>query len=560
MADEFTELTLRVRKWDEAKGYYPVEAEAGDGSRYEDGRLTIDKQALLQLDLNPLGYGEALFNALFAGEIRRAYDKTTARAEAVTGGRLRVRFWVDNDAVELHAIPWERLYHLSRGNFVPLTTSTNTPFSRYTSLETPEPAPVSERPLKILAAIANPNNLPGGLAPADAERELSILHDAIGDLRANKDVEVRILLGRSDLPGGVLAQWQAEGYKIIKEPTSLANIKRYLPGTHVFHYIGHGAFKPAERGEGVAALYLEQDDGTYARVIDSEIVTTFSALGNLPHLVFMVACESATRDAAASHPFVGLGPKLVQAGVPVVVAMQKQVPVALARDLTGEFYRRLIEHGEVDQALSQARYLIFKPKETDWSIPVIFSRLRGGKLFKTTQDIEEEKRMAEEQGNKQEVSGNDNAVVQGSNNTTNVNKTAKQEGGVNFNISGGGNFSIGGDVVGRDKVTNTTVNYGAGVDPNKMAALLKEFEGIKKKVANLDGVEDEDKDDLKTNVQRLEDEVKKGDGADATKAEKAIKKIAAMSDDILKVVVATLTNPAAGVAKAIQLIAEKAKS
>jgi hypothetical protein len=38
-----------------------------------------------------------------------------------------------------------------------------------------------------------------------------------------------------------------------------------------------------------------------------------------------------------------------------------------------------------------------------------------------------------------------------------------------------------------------------------------------------------------------------------------MKKIASMSDDILKVVVASLTNPAAGVVEAIRLIAQKAK-
>lgn len=562
MADDYTELKIRVRAWNEAGGFYPVEAEAGDGSGYDGGQLKLDRQALLPLEFNPKAYGEALFNALFAGEIRRAYDKTTARAEALTGGKLRVRLQIDDEAVELHALPWERIYHLSRGNLVPLTTSTQTPFSRYTRLETPEPEPVRERPVKILASISNPLNLPGGLAPANAEVEIDNLREALGDLRKNTEVQVTILLGRSELSAGLMSRLQIEGYQVLQEPTTLENIMRYLPGAHVWHYVGHGAFRRKdEHGPGQAVLYLEKDDGTWQATKDDEIVARLAALGQPPHLAFLVACESSMRDEKAEHPFVGLGPKLVQAGVPAVVAMQAQVPVEPARVLTGEFYRRLLEHGEVDQSLSQARLLMFKSDRTDWAIPVLFSRLRGGKLFKTQKDLEEEKKMAEEQANKQEISGDDNVVVQGSNNTTNVSKNVKQEGGVNFNVSGG-SFSIGGNVVGRDMVTNTTTNitYGAGVDPNKMAALLKEFETIKKKIADLDDVEDEDKDDLKTNVQRVEDEVKKGEQADAPKVEKAIKKIAAMSDDILKVVVASLVNPAAGVAEAIRLIAQKAKS
>jgi hypothetical protein len=94
-----------------------------------------------------------------------------------------------------------------------------------------------------------------------------------------------------------------------------------------------------------------------------------------------VACESAKRQANATSPFVGLGPKLVQAGVPAVVAMQEQVPVELARALAGEFYARLAEHGEVDRALNQARLQVFDAKRTEWAIPVLFMRMRHGRLF-----------------------------------------------------------------------------------------------------------------------------------------------------------------------------------
>jgi hypothetical protein len=131
---------------------------------------------------------------------------------------------------------------------------------------------------------------------------------------------------------------------------------------------------------------------------------------------------------------------------------------------------------------------------------------------------------------------------------------SNQSGGVNIS---GGSVTIGGDLVGRDKITTTT--YGPGVSPDKLVELLKEFASIKRRIGALE-LEDEDKDDLKTNVQRVEDEVKKGEQADTSKVEKALKKIAAMSDDILKVVVASLTNPAAGVVEAIRLIAQKAKA
>ncbi len=164
--------------------------------------------------------------------------------------------------------------------------------------------------------------------------------------------------------------------------TNLFNVAPHLAKCHVFHFIGHGAFRrKSEHGEGTAALYLEKGDGAWQAVKDEEIVSMFTALGTLPHLVFLVACESARRDDNAETPFVGLGPKLVQSGIPAVVAMQEQVPVEMARVLSGEFYARLAEHGEVDRALNQARLQIFDARKTEWAIPVLFMRIRKGRLF-----------------------------------------------------------------------------------------------------------------------------------------------------------------------------------
>jgi WD40 repeat protein len=382
MAEAYTDLELRIYPFDEGTQAYPVEAELGDGSRYEGGQLKLDRQALLAQQLNAQAYGMALFNALFAGDIRRAYDKATGAAEAESGGRLRVRLWVDNDAVELHAIPWERIYHLHKGNEVPLGASTLTPLSRYTSLEAREPAPIPDTPIKMLVAVSNPTNLPGGLVPANVDVEVDNLRRSLSELKKQGKVEVTIMPGHTGLSSTVRAKLEAEGYTVLDGVTNLFNIAPHLAKCHIFHFIGHGAFRrKTERGEGTAALYLEKADGAWQAVRDEEIVSMFTALGTLPHLVFLVACESATREAEAETPFVGLGPKLVRAGVPAVVAMQAQVPVELARLLSGEFYSQLAQHGEVDRALNQARLQVFDGKRTEWAIPVLFMRIRKGRLF-----------------------------------------------------------------------------------------------------------------------------------------------------------------------------------
>jgi hypothetical protein len=384
MSDEYTGILIRIRRWDEDITAYPVEVELDDGSFFSGGELRLDRPALQADEFDPEKYGLDLFYALFSGPIRRAYDKIAGRADAQTEGRLRVRLWIDDDAAELHALPWERLYHIHQGQSIPLSISILTPFSRYTGLEMPEPEPVTTRPIRLLMAISNPYDLQErlGLSPINVEQEIENLRPTLDVLRRGGQVQVMLMPGQSGVSAELRAQLEEEGYQIQDGITSLDGILQALPDCHVFHFLGHGAFRRRDdRGEGHAALYLEQGDGTWQAVKDDDLVPKLAATAPALRLVFLAACESAKRDAEAEHPFVGLGPKLVKAGVPAVVAMQDMVPMALARELTSDFYRCLLEHGLIDRALNQARLLLFERQETDWAIPVLFMRLEKGQLF-----------------------------------------------------------------------------------------------------------------------------------------------------------------------------------
>jgi hypothetical protein len=104
------------------------------------------------------------------------------------------------------------------------------------------------------------------------------------------------------------------------------------------------------------------------------------------------------------------------------------------------------------------------------------------------------------------------------------------------------------------------INTTTGADASQIANLVKQFIEIKRQVKALPNLDDDDKDELYETVVKIEGEVKKGDGANTGKVERWLRTVADMSDDILQVVVATLTNPAAGIGTAIRLIAEKAKA
>ncbi len=380
MNEAFTDILIQIGRQDQ-NGVYRTQATLDDGSHYRDGELRIDSEKLLASEFDPKAFGEELFYSLFGGPIRRAYDKVTGRAEAETEGRVRVRLWIDDSASELQAIPWERLYHTHRGQEIPLAVSVLTPFSRYTGLEIAEARPIVTPPLRLLFVISNPTGLPEGLSPAPVVQELETFRAALGELRRTDQVAASVLPGRSGLPEDLKSALEQEGYTILPGPSTFENILRCLQGHQVFHFLGHGHFRQGKSGEeGKAALYLEGEDGGLKIVKDDDLVSKLGAADPLPHLIFLAACESARRDPTASHPFVGLGPKLVGAGVPAVVAMQDIVPMDVARQLTQDFYRNLVDHGIVDLALNQARLLLSNTQDTDWAIPVLFMRLASGRL------------------------------------------------------------------------------------------------------------------------------------------------------------------------------------
>lgn len=376
------ELQIRIGPQDLTTQVYPVEAWLKDGSHFEDGAFQPDEARFQTAENDPQEYGLILYDALFTGPILRAYDKATTCAETQTGGRLRFRLWVDDDAAELHALAWERLHHRVQGAAVPMAASAELPFSRYIDLERPEPSPIAERPIRLLLAVANPANLSQlNLAPLNVEQEITTLVEAWGDLQQSGQLQVTLLPGRTGLSEVMRAQLAGAGYRIQDGTTSTEALIRLLSqdaGYHVLHFVGHGTFS---RQRQQALLIFENEAGNPAPVRDEQVATLLNSTGSQLRLVFLAACESARRDPTRGSPFVGLAPRLVQLGIPAVIAMQDRVSMALARRLAHDFYRFLLEHGSVDRALNQARLLAWNAGDPDWATPVLFMRLKEGQLF-----------------------------------------------------------------------------------------------------------------------------------------------------------------------------------
>ena len=244
-----------------------------------------------------------------------------------------------------------------RDKNVVLAAQADTPFSRYLPNEKPWREAVKRLPMRILVVISNPSDLPEkyNLPLADIEVEKRALDEAFATVA----------------PGKVKVDY-------LEPPATLSRIEDALrDGDYqMLHILSHGAFNTRTHE---AALLLEDAQQHAQRVSDNEFTAMLARKGIQPHVVLLAACQSATRTSADA--FRGLAPKLIEAGVPAVVAMQDFVTVQSARLFSGEFYRRLLEHDTVDLAVNEARDKLLTEGRHDAAVPVLFMRLQDGRLW-----------------------------------------------------------------------------------------------------------------------------------------------------------------------------------
>ncbi len=347
---DFTDLEIRIFQRQEEG--YPVEITLGGQQEFPRGYLPGDAVPWSSGG-DVVADGQKLFETLFKdGALRSAWAEARGRA-----AQRRIRFRVDLPAAELHALPWE----LMQEGAAMISAQSDTPFSRYLPIALPWSGVVEERPIKVLVAIADPNDIQSKyeLPRADLLLERKALEDAFANVD-KKDLAVTFM----------------------EAPVTLERLEEELrKGYHILHFLGHGAFNVKRQQ---AALYMQDADGNARRVLDEELVGMLARQGVRPHLVFLAACQSAVRSSADA--FLGLGPKLVSAGVPAVVAMQDFVTVETARKFSSVFYKRLVEHGQIDRAGNEARSNLLTAGRPDAAVPVVFMRLKSAQLWSSEVD------------------------------------------------------------------------------------------------------------------------------------------------------------------------------
>ena len=347
---------LEIRILAQQEDGYPVELTLNNEQEFPRGYLN---RALLpwKPGASPAEDGERLFEWLFTGDgTRLAWTEVRGRS-----AQRRIRLRIDAAAPELHAVPWELLRDPGDGSAPQdLAATAATPFSRYLAGRWQPGNPILKRPIRMLVAIADPQDLAQyGLAPIEPEVEWELLQQATEGL----DVELVRL----------------------PQPCTLAALEEELrKGFHILHLVAHGTYSEEA---GLAALYLADADNQVAVVRDADFTGMLARQladadllrDDKLRLVFLASCQTATRSPADA--FRGLAPALVAAGVPAVLAMQDRVPIDTARAFARTFYRQLLQHGMVDLAANEARSALLTADLPGAAIPVLFMRLRAGELL-----------------------------------------------------------------------------------------------------------------------------------------------------------------------------------
>jgi hypothetical protein len=323
--------------------------------RLDRGRAVaaFDLARLRELALDSEAYGRALGEQLLADEAARAGFQGAWSAAQALDVPLRLRLLVGPSAPELHGLRWETL-RLPGQNGAPLTDE-RLLFSRYLSAADWRPVRLRAKgQLRALVVVANPTNLtdyrPGGLAlaPIDVAAELNRARAALGPIE-------HVALASSGAA------------------TLDAIAERLRDGFDILYLVAHGAML---RGE--PRVWLEATDGSAAVVGGGDLAARVRELEQRPRLVVLVSCQSAGSgldDGAAT----ALGPRLAEAGVPAVLAMQGNLSMVTAARLVPAFFRELERDGQVDRALAAARGLV--RGELDWWMPALFMRLKSGRIW-----------------------------------------------------------------------------------------------------------------------------------------------------------------------------------
>jgi hypothetical protein len=353
--DEFADLELSLHRR-EGEGYavemrFTQPGSDADVRLGQSGQVTaaIDVEALQAEIMDSAAYGKLLAQSLFADANLLAGFKQAIASSQTLKVPLRVRLLIGASAPELNAVYWEALRDPQDGS--PLFTGENMFFSRYLSSTDLRPVRLRAKgDLRALVAVANPSNLSDyKLAEVKAQEEMDRAKSALGEIPITflpVDANEKCTLNK-------IAEKLRDGYDI-------------------FYFAGHGALIKNE-----PFLWLEDDQGKVARTSALDLATRIKEIQNPPRLIVLASCQSA--GTGSGNALQGIGPRLAEAGVPAVIAMQGNILMDTVSKFMPVLFAELQKDGSIDRAVAVARGMI--RAQADYWMPALFMRLKSGRIW-----------------------------------------------------------------------------------------------------------------------------------------------------------------------------------
>jgi hypothetical protein len=182
--------------------------------------------------------------------------------------------------------------------------------------------------------------------------------------------------------------WSREKYslEIINEVTKQSLLKALNEKDFdIFHFSGHGTVVA-----GVGRLILNDGEDKSAYVTAEDLAGIFR--GRAIWLAVLSACHTASGN--FTDDFSVISETLVKEGIPAVVANQMPVYNQTMAPFVGTLYSQLLKHGDLDQAVNQARVTLAKllgssdlaPGEEatlDWGVPTLYRHVAASKMFES---------------------------------------------------------------------------------------------------------------------------------------------------------------------------------
>lgn len=295
--------------------------------------------------------GEKMYECLFPsakenGARVSIHDDFSYHYRNALEGKSRLRLWLRIDNIDAQSIPWELVHH----NDSFLVSDNKVSIVRLPTSTAEEarilPKEVNDK-LRILVIVSSPKDNPLKYAKKELDEVRRIWTERLGSSNIDFDI----------LSTDPAAQ---------KKPTPYNVQDSISKSPNIIHYIGHSGF------DSKGKIALSKENGS-TKLIDEVAFANLFNHQNVMNLALVVlnSCES-----GSERGFNGIARRLVERGVPTVVAMRYSILDRVQPKFASVFYEKLIDFGyAVESALIDCRhksFLDWASNKIEFAAPVLY--------------------------------------------------------------------------------------------------------------------------------------------------------------------------------------------